>query len=229
MHTSCIWRKGHHDANEVAPVLLRRSRPRRSSRDDRRRRPTPASGALHPPEPSAVGGVRAEGAGRRKGASAPQVRERPSAAGNARIGRPRRRTRKRPKELVGTGHSTGPVATASRSLWSPPGSSLAGLATIEPGSRDRPEDHSSDRSGGSHLPLRARRNVQAGIRAPQGACPRTSMGLSRSYPRTSHRCGRAVDTLRLQGGTQGWLDCWRGSWRPRIGGPDRSATSIIDG
>ena len=49
-----------------------------------------------------------------------------------------------------------------RSPWSPPGPSLAGLAALEPGSRDRPVDHSSDRSGGSHLPLRARRNVRAG-------------------------------------------------------------------
>jgi hypothetical protein len=36
-----------------------------------------------------------------------------------------------------------------RSPWSSPGSSLAGLATCEPGSRDRLEDHSSNRSGGA--------------------------------------------------------------------------------
>jgi hypothetical protein len=123
--------------------------------------------------PSAVGGVRGEGAREVRERAHCHVRERPSAVGNARIGRPRGRTRKRPKELVGTSHSTGPEATASRSPKSPPGSSLADLATIEPGSRDRSEDRSPVRSGGSHLPLRARRNVRPGVIAPQGACPRT--------------------------------------------------------
>jgi hypothetical protein len=95
-------------------------------------------------------------------ASALQVRERTRTASNARIGRPGGRTWKRPKELVGTGRSTGPEATASRSPWSPPGSSLDDLTTFEPGSRDRSEDRSPVRSGGSHLPLRARRNVRPG-------------------------------------------------------------------
>ena len=72
-------------------------------------------------------------------------------------------TRKRPKELVGAQPFSGSSGYEQvRSPWSPPGPSLAGLAALEPGSRDRPVDHSSDRSGGSHLPLRARRNVRAG-------------------------------------------------------------------
>src|SRR5438552_16414466 len=56
----------------------------------------------------------------------------------------------------------GPRASASCSPWSPPGPSFGCLATSEPGSRDLPEDRSSNRSGGSHLPLRARRNVWPG-------------------------------------------------------------------
>ena len=39
------------------------------------------------------------------------------------------------------------------SLWSSPSPSLAGRATCEPGSRDRPEDRSSNRSGGSTCPF----------------------------------------------------------------------------
>ena len=81
-----------------------------------------------------------------------------------------------------------------RSPWSPPGPSLAGLAALEPGSRDPPEDRSPRRSGGSHLPLRARRNVRAAAGEPQRAYPRTCVGTARPYPRTCERCGRVVDT-----------------------------------
>ena len=46
-----------------------------------------------------------------------------------------------------------------------------------------------------NLPLRARRNVRAGPRPPQRACPRTCSDSAKSYPRTCRRCGRSVDTL----------------------------------
>jgi hypothetical protein len=75
-------------------------------------------------------------------------------------------TTARTKAPEGTGGTTGRSVCAG-SETSPgvfayrPRSSLDGLAASEPGSRDRPEDHSPVRSVGSHLPLRARTNVAA--------------------------------------------------------------------
>ncbi len=101
-----------------------------------------------------------------------------------------------------------------------PKSSLDGLATIEPGFRDRPEDRSSVRSGGSHLPLRAGRNVPAGSIRPQPPYPRTSSEWSMAYPRDSPECGRNVDGHAcsihtrparrrfLQREVGRWHDCW---------------------
>ena len=83
----------------------------------------------------------------------------------------------------------------SRSPWSSPGPSLAGLATSEPGSRDRPEDHSSNRSGGSHLPLRARRNVRPGAPAHKGLSTNLREDGHELIPELAGRCGRCVDTL----------------------------------
>jgi hypothetical protein len=85
------------------------------------------------------------------------------------------------------------LRTSPESLRSTPGSSFGGLAAIEPGSRDRPEDRSPVRSGGSHLPLRAGRNVPAGLVGPQPPYPRTSPEMCRAYPRVSGRCGWHVD------------------------------------
>jgi hypothetical protein len=85
------------------------------------------------------------------------------------------------------------LRTSPESLRSAPGSSLGGLTTIEPGSRDRPEDRSPVRSGGSHLPLRARRNVPAAVVGPQPPYPRTSEESLPAYPRLSPRCGWHVD------------------------------------
>jgi hypothetical protein len=62
-------------------------------------------------------------------------------------------TRKRPKELVGTSVRRFRGCEQVRSPRAPPGPSLACLATCEPGSRGRPKDHSSDRSGGSTCPF----------------------------------------------------------------------------
>jgi hypothetical protein len=144
--------------------------------------------------PGAVAGPRIFHAGTSsRGGSADLPRTaRTGIAAHARRRTPR--TTKRPKELVG-----GP---ASRLVTAPnksgvvtlrPRPSLGGLATIEPGSRDRPEDRSSDRSGGSHLPLRARRNVSAGASRPQPPYPPTSQKTLVAYPRLSRICGRHVD------------------------------------
>lgn len=48
-------------------------------------------------------------------------------------------------------------------------------------------------SGGSHLPLRARRNVSVTVPAGQQAYPRTRLRPPRPYPRLSHVCGQGVD------------------------------------
>src|SRR5207342_3679334 len=127
----------------------------------------------------------------------------------------RPRTRKRPKELVGTS-----VRRVLKLRTSPQSLVVAGflarlpcdLRTWFPGP-----------SRGSllepvwrfNLPLRARRNVRAGPRPPQRACPRTCSDSAKSYPRTSTRCGRSVDTLhrevphwssaRPPRGCPGWL------------------------
>ena len=96
------------------------------------------------------------------------------------------------------GGPAGRLATApnkSGVLALRPGPSLAGLAALEPGSRDRPEDHSPVRSGGSHLPLRARRNVARGPQAPQRPYPRTAPDRPDSYPRDS---GRVDDLWRTK-------------------------------
>ena len=152
------------DRHDDPPVLRRAGTGRDGASGGR-------AGIGHPRKPSRWDGRRAPGA--------PGARSRRRDA--------RRRTRKRPKELVRHRPFDGSRGFEQvRSPWSPPGPSLAGLATSEPGSRDRPEDHSSNRSGGSHLPLRARRNVRPGPRPPQGACPRTCAQAGRSYPRTSH-------------------------------------------
>jgi hypothetical protein len=105
-----------------------------------------------------------------------------------------RRARKRPKELVG-GPASRLAAAPNKSgvVALRPGPSLGGLAAIEPGSRDRPEDRSPVRSGGSHLPLRARRNVLSATGLPQPPYPRTSDEPPERYPRLSRRCGRNVD------------------------------------
>jgi hypothetical protein len=106
-------------------------------------------------------------------------------------------TRKRPKELVG-----GPLVGSHRLrnesgvVTLRPGPSLAGLAAVEPGSRDRPEDRSPVRSGGSHLPLRARRTLPAGTTAPQRSYPRSCGKSIGAYPRLCSRCGRHVDGMR---------------------------------
>lgn len=88
------------------------------------------------------------------------------------------------------------LRTSPESLRSAPGPSLGGLATIEPGSRIRPEDRSPVRSGGSHLPLRAGRNVPAAAVGPQPPYPRTSRESLPAYPRLSPRCGWHVDEPR---------------------------------
>ncbi len=85
------------------------------------------------------------------------------------------------------------LRTSPESLRSAPGSSFGGLATIEPGSRDRPGDRSPLRSGGSHLPLRAGRNVLAEPMTPQQPYPRTSREMGLAYPRLSTGCGWDVD------------------------------------
>ena len=140
-----------------------------------------------------------------------------------------RRTPAHTKAPEGTGgRTTCRLVTApnkSGVLTLRPGSSLDGLATIEPGSRDRPEDRSPVRSGGSHLPLRARRNVPAGSIRPQPPYPRTSSESPAAYPRDSPECGRNVDghacnihasraRRRFPRREVGrWHDCWL-DWYP---------------
>lgn len=103
------------------------------------------------------------------------------------------------KAPEGTGGRTAgrcaPAPNKSGVVTLRPGPSLAGLAAVEPGSWDRPEDRSPVRPGGSHLPLRARRNVLAGAARPQRPYPRTSSEPWSAYPRTSTGCGRHVDGL----------------------------------
>jgi hypothetical protein len=103
-------------------------------------------------------------------------------------------TTKRPKELVG-GPANRFVSAPNKSGVDTlrPGPSFGGLAAIEPGSRDRPEDRSPVRSGGSHLPLRAGRNVLGAAMTPQPPYPRTSLETAPAYPPLSNRCGWHVD------------------------------------
>ena len=113
------------------------------------------------------------------------------------VGADARRTAKAPE---GTGGRTGRPAhrwlrTSPESPALRPGPSLAGLAALEPGSWDRPEDRSSVRPGGSHLPLRARRNVSAAPLWPQRPYPRSCGTGPRSYPRVGHHCGRTVEQV----------------------------------
>ena len=102
-----------------------------------------------------------------------------------------------------------------RSPWSSPGPSLAGLATCEPGSRDRPEDHSSNRSGGSTCPF--------GQDEMYGRGPAPTTGLS---TKLRYRCPKVIPEL--AGDVDGlWIHspgrCADGSSaRP----PDRGAGSL---
>ena len=105
------------------------------------------------------------------------------------------RTRKRPKELVG-----GP---ASRLRSAPNKSGVAAVAARDPRSPAlRPSNPAPGtapriaprcRSGGSHLPLRARRNVPAGPHRRTTALSTNWAGMASTYPRVSARCGRHVD------------------------------------
>ncbi len=120
----------------------------------------------------------------------------------------RPRTRKRPKELVGTCRSAGPGATNK-----PQSLVAAGflarrpcdLRTWFPG----PSRGSLlDRSGGSLLPLRARRNVRAGVR-------RTTTGLSTNLPSAPPTLSPNLSTM--------WTGCGYSSGRCRIHGSSARA------
>ena len=119
-----------------------------------------------------------------------------AATAPARAPNPRAAHTKAPEGTGGrTAGRCAPAPNKSGVVTPRPGSSLAGLAAVEPGSWDRPEDRSPVRPGGSHLPLRARRNVPATAARPQRPYPRTSPESSSAYPRTSTGCGRHVDGL----------------------------------
>ena len=96
-----------------------------------------------------------------------------------------------------SGQSTGPLApnkSGVRGRRRVPRSPALRLSNPVPGTVPRIAPRC--RSGGSHLPLRARRNVSAGPQGGQRAYPRTSPGGPRPYPRLSHRCGWPVDKPR---------------------------------
>ena len=96
-------------------------------------------------------------------------------------------------------------------------------------------------SGGSHLPLRARRNVDVTVWGHNGLIHEIGRGAPRPYPRVSHRCGRSVEKRLAgihrparrrtvpKGGETPWLDCWLASWRSTTAGRDPSANSTTAG
>jgi hypothetical protein len=98
-----------------------------------------------------------------------------------------------------------------RSPWSSPGSSLAGLATCEPGSRDRPEDHSSNRSGGSTCPFGQDEMYGRGRGHHNGLVHELVAKRSEVIPEVD----AAVDGLWIHSGGRyrAWLGCWR-VWSP---------------
>ena len=138
------------------------------------------------------------------------------------------RTRKRPKELVGTS-----VPRVPELRTSPQSQIVAGsLARLPCGLRTWFPGPSRGSLLGpvwrSNLPLRARRRLGCGPSTPQRACPRSCRETARSYPRTCCPCGRSVDTL-APGGIRPWLICWRASSLPRTPGRSHWAISTIDG
>src|SRR6185436_10619618 len=94
-----------------------------------------------------------------------------------------------------------------RSPWSSPGSSLACLATCEPGSRDRPEDHSSNRSGGSTCPFGQDEMYGRGPGHHNGLVHELVANRSEVIPEVD----AAVDGLWIHspGRYRAWLGCWR--------------------
>ena len=105
------------------------------------------------------------------------------------------RTRKRPKELMRVRPFGG-----SRSFSKP--RSLVAAGFLARGPCDLRTWFPGPRRGSLLEPVWRFTSAPSGktkstarASGPQGACPRTSATEARTYPRTSHGCGRPVDTL----------------------------------
>ena len=130
-----------------------------------------------------------------------------------------------------------------RSPWSSPSPSLAGLATCEPGSRDRPEDHSSNRSGGSTCPFGQDEMYGRGLLRHNGLVHELASRRSEVIPELPrdvdglwihstgrYRMGRLL--ARLVAAQDGWakpLGDFNHRWLSALFGPIRPIKDFLNG